>query len=126
MSWVSEAFNWAATPPERPFTLGNEFNRIAGNPEYGGFKFGRAARIIDRALTGIGVAGLIFGTGAAMTAILPGAAVTSGGIVLGLCVVKVAATTVAALTDGVAKVGNALLNKKIGVGPATASPTPKP
>jgi hypothetical protein len=126
VSWVSDAFNWAAQVPERPFTLGNEFNRIAGNPEYGSFKFGRGARIVDRLLTGTGLAILALGTGAALTAVIPGATVTSGGIVLGLCVIKVGATTVAALTEGAVKVGNALFNKKVGVGSATANPTPKP
>lgn len=122
---LGDAFNWAAKVPDRPFTLMNEFNRVAGNPEYGGFKFGRGARIVDRALTGLGVLGLIAGTTLAITSI-PGSAVTAGSIVLGLCVVKCTATAAAALTEGVVKVGNALFNKKTGVGPATASPTPKP
>ena len=123
---LSDAFNWAAQVPERPFTLGNEFNRLAGNPEYGGFKFGRGARIVDRLLTGVGMAILTLGTGAAVMGALPGAAVTSSGIVLGVCVIKVGATAAAALTEGVVKVGNSLLNKKTGVGSATANPTPKP
>ena len=124
VSKLAEVFNWAATVPERPFTLMNEFNRIAGNPEYGGFKFGRGARVVDRALTGLGVLGLIAGTTLALT-VIPGTAVTGGGIVLGLCAIKCTATAAAALTEGVVKVGNALFNKKIGVGP-TPSPTPKP
>jgi hypothetical protein len=119
---VRDAFNWAAEAPKRPFTLMNEFNRLAGNKEYGGFKFGRAARIVDRTIMATGLLTVLGGA-----FFLSGGGASVAGVALSMGIIKIGATAVAALTDGAVKVGRAIANassKKVGAGPSGPTPSP--